>query len=117
MIVGAADRQVAVSQAGCAHEAGLLALPAAAVEPNALIAAERAQAEFAADRQMSRMDLVARKHDARKLDPERSSSGARSLEIGAKGFHVAPVFQAIEMREGMRADLLCWIVEDSPDKL
>src|SRR5262245_25179550 len=49
------DRQVAVGQAGCAHKAGLFEFAAASVEPNAFIAAERAQAKFATDQQMSRM--------------------------------------------------------------
>src|SRR6266545_1734204 len=65
---------------------------------------------------MRRIDLVARKHDARKLDPKTPSGGARSLEIGAKGLDIAPLLQAIEMRERMRADLLGWVVEDSPDE-
>src|SRR5512132_1805565 len=99
MIMWTSDRQIAIDQAGCAHEAGLLAFPAASVEPNAFIAAESAQPEFATDRQMSPMDLVARKHDACKFDPDKLGGGPRSFEIGAKGLDIAPLFQAIEMRE------------------
>jgi len=75
------------------------------VEPDPLVAAEGAQAEFAAHRQVGGTDLVARKHDACKVDAELSGGGARRLEIGAKGLGTAAIFQAIEMRECMGADL------------
>src|SRR5436309_11834928 len=116
MLMRPADRQITVGQTGCAHEAGLLAFTAASMEPNAFIAAEGAQAEFATHRQMSRMDLVARKHDACKLDPERLGCGTRGRKISAKGIHSAALFQAIEMREGVCADFLGRVVEDLPDQ-
>src|SRR5262245_53760843 len=47
MIVWTADRQIAVRQAGCAHDKGLLRPAARAVEPDAFVAAKGAQAEFA----------------------------------------------------------------------
>src|SRR5262245_66027378 len=60
---------------------------------------------------MSRFDLVARKYDACKLDPETRRGGPCSLEVGAKRLDVSPFFQAVEMREGMRADLLGRVLE------
>src|SRR5262249_56533440 len=103
VMVWTADREIAVGQAGSTHERGLLGLAACAMEPNVFVATKGTQAKFATDRQMSRSDLIARKHDACKLDPETRGDGPRSLEVGAKGFDVAPLFQAVEMREGMRA--------------
>src|SRR5262245_10428696 len=116
MIVRTADRQVAVGQAGCANEWGLLGLAACAVEPNTFAAAKGSQAKFARHRQMSRLDLVARKYDACKLDPETRSGGPRGLEVGAKRLDVSPLFQAVEMREGVRADLLGRVVENPLDE-
>src|SRR5262249_11190668 len=116
MIVWTADRQIAVGQAGCAHQRGLLGLAACAVEPNAFVAAKGAQAKFATHRQVSCIELVARKYDACKLDPETGGGGPRSLEVGAKGLNISPLFQAVEMREGMRADLLGRVVENPLDE-
>src|SRR5262245_37602288 len=61
-------------------------------------------------------DLVAWKHDACELDPETSSDRPRSFEVGPEGRDVAPLFQAVEMREGMGADLLGWMVENPLDE-
>src|SRR5262245_36885170 len=116
MIVRTADRQVAVGQAGCANESGLLGLAACAVEPDTFVAAKGSQAKFATDRQMGWIDLVARKYDACKLDPETRGGGPRGLEVGAKGLDVSPLFQAVEMREGVRADLLGRMVENPLDE-
>src|SRR5262245_34238406 len=116
MIVRTADRQVAVGQAGCANERGLLELPACAVEPNAFVAAKGTQAKFATHRQISRINLVARKYDACKLDPETRRGGPCSLEVCAKRLDVPPLFQAVEMREGVRADLLGRVVENPLDE-
>src|SRR5262245_13633954 len=116
MIVRAANRQVTVGQAEGAHEMCLLCLTACPVEPTALVAAKGTQAKFATHRQMRPIDLVARKHDACKLDPETRSDGSRSLEVGAKGLDVASLFQAVEMREGVRADLMGWMVENPLDE-
>src|SRR6266516_3845273 len=112
--VSAADRQIAIEQAGGAHEMRLLGFAAGPVEPNALVSAESPQTEFPTDRQMG--DLVARKRDACKFDPECPGGAPRGLEIGAKGLNVASLFQAIEMREGVRADLLGRVVQDSPNE-
>src|SRR5690242_15062597 len=114
VIVRTGDRQIAVGQPGCAHERALLRLAPCAVEPDAFVAAKGTQAEFATHRQMS--DLVARKHDACELDPETSGDGPRSFEVGPEGRDVAPLFQAVEMREGMGADLLGWMVENPLDE-
>src|SRR5215831_17484768 len=65
---------------------------------------------------MSRFDLVARKYDACKLDPETRRGGPCSLEVGAKRLDVSPLFQAVEMREGVRADLLGRVVENPLDE-
>ena len=45
-----------------------------------------------------------------------SRSGARGREIGAKGLSTAAFLQTIEMREGMGADLLSGVAENSPDE-
>src|SRR5262245_37828291 len=116
MIVWTADRQIAVGQAGCAHQRGLLGLAACAVEPNAFVAAKGTQAKFATHRQMRRIDVVARKYDACKLDPTTGGGGPCSLEVGAKGLDISPLFQAVKMREGMRADLLGRVVENPLDE-
>src|SRR6184192_2689089 len=116
MIMRTGDRQIAIDQSGCAHERVLFGLAAGSVEPYTLVAAEGTQAKFATDRQMSRADLVARKHDACELDPEKPRGVLRSLEVGAKGLNITTLLQAIEMREGMRADLLSRVIEDSPDE-
>src|SRR5262249_1490943 len=114
VIVWTADWKITVGQAACAHERALLRLAPCAVEPDAFVAAKGTQAEFATDRQMS--DLVARKHDACELDPETSGDGPRSFEVGPEGRDVAPLFQAIEMRDGMGADVLGWMVENPLDE-
>src|SRR5690349_1575267 len=62
------------------------------------------------------IDLVARKHDACKLDPETRGSCVRRLEVGAKRLDVASLLQAIEMREGMRSDFLGRMVENPLDE-
>src|SRR5262249_18508560 len=116
MIVRTADRQVTVGQAGWANERGLLGRAACAVEPNTFVATKGSQAKFATHRQMSRIDLVARKYDACKLDPETRSGGPRGLEVGTKRLDVSPLFQAVEMREGVRADLLGREVENQLDE-
>src|SRR5215470_10886267 len=114
MIVWTANWEIAVGQTACAHERRLLRRAPCAVEPDAFVAAKGTQAQFATHRQMS--DLVAREHDARELDPETSGGGPRSLEVGPEGRDIAPVFQAVEMREGMGADLLGWMVENPLDE-
>src|SRR5262249_29605449 len=113
VVVWNADRAKTAGQAGSTRERGLSRMAAWGMEPNVFVATKGTQAKFATDRQMSRSDLIARKHDACKLDPETRGDGPRSLEVGAKGFDVAPLFQAVEMREGMRADLLGRVVENS----
>src|SRR5258707_6125461 len=65
---------------------------------------------------MNGMDLVTRKYDACKVDPQSLGRGARGLKIGTKGLRIPSLFQTIEMREGMSADLLGRIVEDSLDQ-
>src|SRR5260370_18700320 len=114
VIVWTADGEITVSQAACAHERALLRLAPCAVEPNAFVAAKGTQAQFATHRQMS--DLVAREHDACERDPETSGDRPRSSEAGPERRDVAPLFQAIEMREGMGADLLGWMVENPLDE-
>src|SRR5947208_2053011 len=94
MIMGAADRQIAVKQPGRAHEMRLLDLAAGSLEPNALVSAESPQANFPTDRQMSRSNLVARKSDACNLDAERRGGGPRGFEIGAKSRDITSLFQA-----------------------
>src|SRR5919197_1788313 len=116
MLRGAADRQVTVKQSRRAHEMRLLGLAAGSMEPSTLVSAESPQAEFATDRQVSRSNLVARKDDACELDTERPGGGPRGFEIGAKGLDVASLFQAIEMRNGVRPDLLAREIQDSPDQ-
>src|SRR5262245_29921347 len=65
---------------------------------------------------MRRSDLIARKNNACKLDPETRGGCARRLEVGAKRLDVAPLLQAIEMREGMRSDFLGRVVENPLDE-
>jgi hypothetical protein len=65
---------------------------------------------------MDGTDLVARKYDTCKADPKMSRGGPRRLEIGAKRVSTAALLQAIEMREGMRTDLLAGVSENSPDE-
>src|SRR5262249_54815340 len=110
VIVWTADWEIAVGQTACPDHERLLRHRPPAVEPDAFVAAKGTQAQFATHRQMS--DLIARKHDARELDPETSGGDLRSLEVGPEGRDVAPLFQAVEMREGMGADLLGWMVEN-----
>src|SRR6201993_3032954 len=114
VIVWTADGEITVGQAACAHEKALLRLAPSAVEPDAFVAAKGTQAQFATHPQMS--NLVARKHDACELDPEASGNGPRSFKVGPERRDVASLFQAIEMREGMGADLLGWMVEDPLDQ-
>src|SRR5262249_4908948 len=116
MIVWTPDRQIAVGQAACAHGKGLLRAAARTVEPDTFVAAQGTQAKVATDRQMRRIDLVARKNNACKLDPETRGGRARRLEVGAKRLDVAPLLQAIEMREGMRSDFLGRVVENPLDE-
>src|SRR3954471_16293364 len=115
-VVRAGQRQVAVGQTASTHEQVLLAIATGSVKPGLLVASEGTQAEFAADGQVDGADLVAWKYDACKADPEMSRSDARRLEIGAKGVSTAALLQAIEMREGMSADLLGGISENSRDE-
>src|SRR6266508_5371359 len=49
MIMGAADRQIAVEQSGRAHEMRLFGPAAGSMEPNALVSTESPQAEFPRD--------------------------------------------------------------------
>ena|SRR5436305_2459936 len=65
---------------------------------------------------MRRIDLVAGKNNTCKLDPETRGGRARRLEVGAKCLDVAPLLQAIEMREGMRSDFLGRVVENPLDE-
>src|SRR5215510_774525 len=116
VIVRTSDRQVAVEEPRAAHEQILLAVAACCMEPDALVAAERPQSELAANRQMLRADLIARKHDARELDAESRGRRSRSLEVGAEGLDVAALLQAIEVRERVRADLLARTAENPPDQ-
>src|SRR3954453_21473341 len=115
-VVRAGQRQVAVGQTASTHEQILLAIATGSVKPGLLVTSEGTQAEFAADGQMAGTDLVARKYDACKADPEMSRGDARRLEIGAKGVSTAALLQAIEMREGMGTDLLGGVSENAPDK-
>ncbi|MEA2970306.1 MAG: hypothetical protein QOE78_3567 [Alphaproteobacteria bacterium] len=115
-VVRAGQRQVAVGQTAPTHEQVLLTIATGSVKPGLLVTSEGTQAEFAADGQMHRTDLVARKYDACKADPEMSCGDARRLEVGAKGVSTAALLQAIEMREGMSTDLLGGVSENSPDQ-
>src|SRR5215471_13236357 len=65
---------------------------------------------------MRRSNLVAWKGDAGKRNAERAGSGSRGLEIRAKSLDVASPFQAIEMRKGVRPDLLARAIQDFPDQ-
>src|SRR5262249_830443 len=50
------------------------------------------------------------------LAPATRGGNLRSIEVGPEGRDVAPLFQAVEMREGMGADLLGWMVENPLDE-
>src|SRR5258708_13717551 len=65
---------------------------------------------------MNGMEVVTRKYDACTVAPQSLGRGASGLKIGTKGLRIPSLFQTIEMREGMSADLLGRIVEDSLDQ-
>src|SRR5262249_3032878 len=114
-IVGTTERNIAVGQSKRAPHQRLILVAAGAVEPDALVAAKGPQAKIAADGEMREGGLIAGKCDAGKVNPSARRGSTGCFHIRPESFGVAARFKTVEMREGMRTNLLARAIHDALD--